>query len=261
MNHLKNLAGHAISIFLFRFELSGNGIDFVLNQAIAADMDQDVDKKIKPLAHACGETLLRYQHLSVSNTMMDGNLLDTGEFEVMLSKGLGQYFPEVEKQQLFHDAKTIADLLIAVMDRRTKEEKEGKKHTSSDLPPQNPQQIKKELEQLGNKKSLQAELQWLVEGKQVRPGLKRLRLEDLPPDVKASRGYDHRGHCYVFEHETLGELGRIVLINIQAGKTVLQAELFTGQADLASALVQKKKKIFGQIVTIVNTCFDENFPD
>jgi len=29
MNHLKNLAGHAVSIFLFRFELSGNGIHFV----------------------------------------------------------------------------------------------------------------------------------------------------------------------------------------------------------------------------------------
>ena len=261
MNHLKNLAGHDVSIFLFRFEVSGNGLDFVLNQAIAADMDQDVDEKIKPLAHACGETLLRYKHLSVSNTMMDGTLLETGKFEVMLSKGLGKHFPEGEKQHLFQDAKTIADLLIAVMDRRTKAEQEGKKHTASDIPAQNPQQIKKGLEQLGNKKSLQAELQWMLEGKQGRPGLKRLRAEDLPTGVNASRGYDHRGHCYVFAHETLGELGRIVVINLQAGKTVLQAELFTGQAALAAALVQKKKKIFGQIVTTVNTCFDENFPD
>ncbi len=159
MNHLKNLAGHDVSIFLFRFELSGNGLHFVLNQAIAADMDQDLDEKIKPLAHTCGETLLRYKHLSVSNTMMDGNILNTGEFEVMLSKGLGQHFPEAEKQQLFQDAKTIADLLIAMMDRCTKEKKEEKKHTSYDIPAQNPQQIKKGLEQLGNKKSLQAELQ------------------------------------------------------------------------------------------------------
>ena len=38
MNNVKNLAGNDVSIFLFRFELSGNSIDFVLNKAIAADM-------------------------------------------------------------------------------------------------------------------------------------------------------------------------------------------------------------------------------
>ena len=87
MNHVKNLAGNDVSIFLFRFELRGNGIDFVVNQAIAADMYPEVDEKLKPLAHACCETLLRYRHLSVSNTIMDGNILATGAFEVMLSKG------------------------------------------------------------------------------------------------------------------------------------------------------------------------------
>ena len=118
MNNLKNLAGNDVSLFLFRFELRGNGIDFVLNQGIAADMYQGIDEKLKPLAHACCETLLRYRHLSVSNTIMDGNILATGEFEVMLSKGLGRHFAEEEKQQLFQDAKTIADLLVAVMDRK-----------------------------------------------------------------------------------------------------------------------------------------------
>ena len=43
----------------------------------------------------------------------------TGEFEVMLSKGLGRHVAADEKQQLFQDAKTIADLLVAVMDRKT----------------------------------------------------------------------------------------------------------------------------------------------
>ena len=89
MKNLKNLAGNDVSLFLFRCVLRGNGIDFVLNEAIAADMYQDVDEKIKPLVHACCETLLRYRHLSVSDTIMDGTILDTGEFEVMLSKGLG----------------------------------------------------------------------------------------------------------------------------------------------------------------------------
>ena len=126
MNKLKNLAGNDVSIFLFRFELRGNGINFVVNQAIAEDMYQDVDEQLKPLAHACCETLLRYRHLSVSNTIMDGNILAMGEFEVMLSKGLGRHFAETEKQQVFQDAKTIADLLVAVMGRKTQELKDGK---------------------------------------------------------------------------------------------------------------------------------------
>jgi hypothetical protein len=124
--NLKNIAGNEVSIFLFRFELRGRGIDFVLNEAIAADMYPEVDEELKPLVHACCETLLRYQHLSVSNTIMDGNFLKSGEFEVMLSKGLGRHFAEDEKARLFQDAKHIADLLATVMDRRTQELKQGK---------------------------------------------------------------------------------------------------------------------------------------
>src|SRR5205807_5394180 len=201
MNNLKNLGGNDISIFLFRFELSGNGIHFVLNKAIAADMYQDVDEKIKPLAHACCETLLRYKPLSVSNIIMDGNILATGEFEVMLSKGLGRYVAETEKQQLFQDAKTIADLLVEVMDRHTQEEREGKDVRPAHTPaPPHPQQIQQGLEQLGHAKRLQAEWQWMREGQRVRPGLRQLRPEDLPPGVTAARDYDHRGHCTIFEH-------------------------------------------------------------
>jgi len=37
MDSLKNLAGNDVSIFLFRFDVHGNAIDFILNQAIAAD--------------------------------------------------------------------------------------------------------------------------------------------------------------------------------------------------------------------------------
>src|SRR6266702_4926879 len=149
MDSLKNLAGDDVSIFLLRFDVHSNAIDFVINEAIAADMYPDVDEQLKPLAHACCETLSRYKHLSVSNTIMDGNLLDTGEFEVMLSKVLGRHFVDVEKERLFQDAKKIADLLIEVMDRSTKEEKEGKKHIPYDIRPQNPQKVKKGLEQLG----------------------------------------------------------------------------------------------------------------
>ncbi len=262
MNHLKNLAGNAVSIFLFRFELRGNGIDFVLNEAIAADMYPGVDEKLKPLAHACCETLLRYKHLSVSNTMMDGSILATGEFEVMLSKGLGRHFAEDEKQQLFQDAKTIADLLVEVMDRRTQELKVGKQQSSSHTrSPQRQKPIKKGLEELGEAKRLQAELQWMLEGQRVRPGLRQLRPEDLPPGVTAARGYDHRGHCVLFAHETLGELGKIVVMKIHEGKMVLQAELFKGQGSEESPLIKQKKHVFEQVVTTVNNCFDENFPE
>jgi hypothetical protein len=262
MNNVKNLGGNDVSIFLFRFELSGNGMHFVLNEAIAADMYQDVDEQLKPLAHACCETLLRYRHLSVSNTIMDGNILATGEFEVMLSKGLGRYFADEEKQQLFQDAKTIADLLVAVMERKTQELKEGKQQRPSHMrSAHRPKKIKTGLEELGQAKHLQAELQWMLEGQQVRPGLKQLRPEDLPLGVRASRGYDHRGHCVTFEHETLGELGKIVLIKIREGRMLIQAELSKGPDDMPPPLVQKKKHVFEHIVTTVNNRFDENFPD
>lgn len=160
MNNLENLAGNHVSLFLFRFVLGGNGIDFVLNEGIAADMYQDVDEKLKPLVHVCCETLLRYRHLSVSDTIMDGNILDTGEFEVMLSKGLGKHFADAEKQQLFQDAKNIADLLATVMDRKTRELKDGKQGS----PPrrqsaQSPQKIKTGLQELGQAKRLNASRQ------------------------------------------------------------------------------------------------------
>jgi len=262
MNNLKNLAGNDVSIFLFQFILTDKGINFVLNKSIASEMYQDLDEKLKPISHACCETLLRYKHLSVSNTIMDGNILNTGEFEVMLSKGLGRHFAENEKQQLFQDAKNIADLLIEVMDRRTKEEKEGNQQSSSHVhSPQSPKKIKKGLEELGQAKSLHAELQWLAEGKRLKPDLKQLRPEDLPHNVTASRGYDHRGHCIIFDHKTLGELGKIVLIKIHDGKMLIQADLYKGQGNLNSPLVKKKRNVFEKVVATVNDCFDENFPD
>jgi len=36
-----------------------------------------------------------------------------------LSRGLGRHFAEHKKQNLFQDAKKIADLLTQVMDRKT----------------------------------------------------------------------------------------------------------------------------------------------
>jgi hypothetical protein len=242
---------------LFRFELRGNGMDFVLNEAIAADMYQDLDEKLKPLVHACCETLLRYRDLSVSNTVMDGNFLATGEFEVMLSKGLGRHFAQDEKDLLFQDAKNISDLLAAVMDRRTQELKSGKQRnpTPTEHPP-SPGKIKKGLEELGQTKHQQAKTQWLAKGGQLRPGLRQLRPDDLPPDVTASSGYDHRGHCYVFEHKKLGELGRIVFIKVREQEMLMQAEIHKGQEKQESTITKKKKEVFEKVVATVNACFN-----
>jgi hypothetical protein len=254
---LKNIAGNKVSIFLFRFELSGIRIDFVLNEVIAGDMYQDIDEKMKPLVHACCETLLRYRHLSVNNTIMDGNILVTGEFEVMLSKGLGIHFAQDEKQRLFHDAKLIADLLGEVMDRRTQEMKKGKHHTPQLIGQSpHPKKIKKGLEELAKEKLWQDELRWIAEGQKIRPGLKPLHPDDLPPDVTASRGYDHRGHCYVFEHKKYGELGRIVMIKVSEQEMLMQSDLCIGQEKPESTIVKKKKALFEKVITTVSDRFN-----
>jgi hypothetical protein len=191
---------------------------------------------------------------------MDGHILATGEFEVMLSTGLGRHVADEEKQRLFQDAKHIADLLVEVMDRKTHELQEGKPGGPPSRPsPQHPQQIKAGLQKLGRAHRLQAELQWRAEGTRRRLGLQRLRPEDLPPGVSASRGYDHRGHCLIFEHTTLGEVGKIVVSTMRDGQTLLHAELYHGPAEAESPLVQQKKHVFAQIVATVHNHFDDNF--
>jgi hypothetical protein len=253
---MKNIAGNEVSIFLFRFELRGRAIDFVLNEEIAADMYPEVDEELKPFVHACCETLLRYQHMSVSNTIMDGNFLTSGEFEVMLSKGLGRHFAADEKARLFQDAKHIADLLATVMDRRTQELEQGKQPLPI-APPTDPLKNKQGLEKLGKAKLHEAQILWLAEGRPRRPGL---RLAELPPDVTAASGYDHRGLCYQFEHKQLGELGRIVLIQLREQKMLMQAELYQEQDKPESPTAKTRKAVFEQVVATVNAGFAEIFP-
>jgi len=171
--NMKNIAGNEISIFLFRFVLRGRSIDFVLNEEIAADMYPEVDEELKPLVHACCETLLRYRHLSVSDNIMDGSFLTSGGFEVMLSKGLGSHFAEDEKARLFQDAKRIADLLATVMERRTQDLKQGKQPFPPPLAHSpDPRNIKQGLEKLGKAKHHEAQLQWFAEGRPRRAGLR-----------------------------------------------------------------------------------------
>ncbi len=237
---MKNLAGHEVSIFLFRFVLRENGISFVLNELIAKEMYPDIEKQMRPYIHACCETLMRYKHFCNGNVIMDGNILTDGFFEVMLSTGLGQYFVDSEKQNLFKDAGEIAKLLEDVMERRTKEEELG---IDPVLYPvnrklENTQSTNEGLEELGLK------LETLIPSDTS--NLKRLKPSDLPEGVIARKGYDHRGHCYAFEDSKLGDLGKIVIAPHIRGCRI--------EADLCktpSSSLLERKHIFEKVILII----------
>lgn len=244
-----NLAGHAVSIFLFRFVLRKNAISFVLNESIAEDMYPEINKKIQPLAQACCETLTRYRHLCKGDTIMDGNILNDGCFEVMLSKGLGIHFAEREKKGLFSDAEKISNLLQDVMARRTREMDHG---TYPGAQPVVNEILRSAttssgLEALGKeKRQTEIELDGFFGGK-PKSGLKQFSPSDLPKGVSAKEGYDHRGRCVAFEHKTLGDIGKIVLVPIGSGQVRWEAELSKdGQ-------FEKKKKILEDIISIIRS--------
>lgn len=242
---MKNCAGNNVSIFLFQFVLQKNAVSFVLNESIAEDMYQDIEEQMQPLVHACGETLMRYRHLCNESVIMDGNIIEEGCFEVMLSKGLGKHFAEKEKQNLFNDANEISDLLTEVMNKRTKEMERGIYTSPHPVTPkiQRTQSTSKGLEALGRKHELLDELAVFdIETDRLR----KLKPDDLPYGVIARKGYDHRGHCYAFEHVTLGDLGKIILIDMEEN-TRIEAELCNGN----SGVLSKKQKVFEEVISII----------
>jgi len=87
-----------------------------------------------------------------------------------------------------------------------------------------------------------------------------LRPTDLPPGVSTSTGYDHRGHCYVFEHKTLGMLGRIVLSQIREQETLMQSEIYQGQDSPGSTTAKKRKALFEKVVATVQAGLERNSP-
>jgi hypothetical protein len=64
----------------------------------------------------------------------------------------------------------------------------------------------------------------------------------------------------VFEHKTLGMLGRIVLSQIREQEMLLQPELYQGQDKPDSTTAKKKKAIFKKVVATVHAGFEGNFP-
>lgn len=249
---MKNLAGNDVSIFLFRFVLRKNAISFVVNESIYEDIYPEINDQIEPVVQACIETLMRYRHLCKGETIMDGNILVDGYFEVMLSTGLGLHFDEREKQALFDDAHNIATLLEEVMDRRSYEMEQG-------IYP-GPQPVASKIQRTGNttaglealgKKKRLLEKPETRSREGVRPGLKQLRPDDLPSGVVAKHGYDHRGKCIAFDHKKFGELGKITLVETASGQVRMEAELSKENPKY----LRKKEIVFKEVIATIERGF------
>ena len=111
-------------IFLYRFDKNGNGIEFILNEVLAEDMIPypEYDIMLKPLVHSTCQILMPYKAFCKDDTIMTGTILDTNEFEVMLSTGLGKHIDAYTKNQIiFENARLIAEVLAKIMERRSLE--------------------------------------------------------------------------------------------------------------------------------------------
>ncbi|MDA2164264.1 hypothetical protein PDN54_29515 [Bacillus cereus group sp. Bc252] len=107
-------------IFLFQFEKKEVGIDFVLNEKIAFDMSPHHEEMLRPLVQSTCQILDRYKQFSQNDIVMTSNIFDNDKLGIMLSEGLGNYIePYTKYQVLFANAKSIADILIEVIEQRT----------------------------------------------------------------------------------------------------------------------------------------------
>ena len=107
-------------IFLFRFDIKDDGMDFVLNEKIAEDITPYYEEMLRPLAASLGQTLNFYRAFSKHPTILSCPILDDNQLEIILSKGLGQYIDVYTKNQIiFENGKLIADILMEVMNRNT----------------------------------------------------------------------------------------------------------------------------------------------
>lgn len=244
-----NLAGHSVSLFLFQFVLRKNAISYVVNEAIAEDMYNDIELKITPLVHACSETLLRYRSKCNGSIIMDGNILTDGCFEVMLSSGLGKHFGDREKQNLFRDANRIAELLIEVMDRRSNGDQGFHNGSTVVNKIDRVGGHRDDLEQLGEEQRMQDEVEKYGG---IESDVKRLTPSDLPQGVKAKSSYDQRGRCYSFSHDDLGELGKITVIPVGHNQIQLASELYLSPRKT----IDVRKLIFEEVVKMISNKLD-----
>ncbi|MEK4677469.1 MULTISPECIES: hypothetical protein [Bacillus] len=107
-------------IFLYRFDAKENGIHFILNEQIAADMLPQYDVLLRPLVTSLAKTLQLYYLQSQHATLLMSNIRDNGEIEVMLSQELGQCIDGYTKDHMIlKNGKRIADILIEIKNAPT----------------------------------------------------------------------------------------------------------------------------------------------
>lgn len=109
-------------IFLFRFDVTDKGMDFILNEEIAKDMYPDLEEMLRDLVKSLCSILEYYKVYNKEKTIFSGVIHDNGEAEVTLSKGLGEYIDLYTKNQIIFDhGKLITELCTTIMDRRSAE--------------------------------------------------------------------------------------------------------------------------------------------
>ncbi|HEQ3527480.1 MULTISPECIES: hypothetical protein [Bacillus cereus group] len=109
-------------IFLFRFDVTDKGMDFILNEEIAKDMYPDLEEMLRDLVKSLCSILEYYKVYNKEKTIFSGVIHDNGEAEVTLSKGLGKYIDLYTKNQIIFDhGKLITELCTTTMDRRSAE--------------------------------------------------------------------------------------------------------------------------------------------
>ena len=59
--------------------------------------------------------------------------------------------------------------------------------------------------------------------------------------------YDHRGHCIAFEHETLGELGKVIVAFIENDITLMVTEFSKENPETSN----EKQKVLEEVIAII----------
>ncbi|HDR3658546.1 TPA: hypothetical protein QCO67_005088 [Bacillus cereus] len=109
-------------IFLFRFDVTDKGMDFILNEEIAKDMYPDLEEMLRDLVKALCSMLEYYKVYNKEKTIFSGFIHDNEEAEVTLSKGFGKYIdPYTKNQIIFDHGKLITELCTTIMDWRSAE--------------------------------------------------------------------------------------------------------------------------------------------
>lgn len=118
--HMKCKGVLVYMIFLYRFDVKENHINFVLNEQIAADMLPQYDVLLRPLVTSLAETLQLYCSLSKQPTLLTSKIQDSGEIEVMLNQELGQCIDGyIKDRMILKNGKRIADILMEIRNAHT----------------------------------------------------------------------------------------------------------------------------------------------